>query len=265
MPTPHAARLRGAGWRARPGALSAPVLLIVALIVALAATGGVVDARDADSAPVEADAGDAPAIGRRPESSSGRSGASSSDEKRRAKEALVKAALLFKFLKYAEFPVDAFEDEGKKKAPIVLLVVGDDPMGTILDKTFDGKKLHGREVVIKRAKSRPKDLDAHLVYTSGLDAKEEKKLIEASRKKPCILVGEDPGFAERGGFINLYKEKNKPRFEVNASRQEDTGIELSANLLRFAKIVEEKERDDEGSRDDGSIQPADAPGVEVDR
>lgn len=223
------------------------------------------DARDAGAAPVRADATDAPASGRRPGPSSGRRESGTSDDKRRAKEADVKAALLFKFLKYAEFPDDAFDDDGKKKAPIVLLVVGDDPMGAVLDKAFDGKKLHGREVVIKRTRSVPKELDAHLVFTSGLDSKDEKRLIESSRKKPCILVGEDPGFAQRGGFINFYKKKNKPRFEVNVSRQKDTRVELSADLLRFAKIVEEKEPDDEDSSDGGSAEPGDAPGEEDER
>jgi len=218
-----------------------------------------VDARDGEAA-----AASAVALAEDASPVESRRAESSSDDKRRAKEALVKAALLFKFLKYAEFPEDAFDDDPKtkKKAPIVLLVVGDDPMGKLLDKTFQGKQLHGREVVIERTEELPKELDAHLVFTSGLGEKDEAKLIEASRDEPCILVGEDKGFAKRGGFINLYKEKNKPRFEVNVSRQEDTGIELSASLLRFAKIVEEKDPDDDEERRGGSVEPTDAPAGE---
>lgn len=258
MPRSQAAPQRGAPWPARLRALTTPALLFVALVAVPATSGGVVGARTVDDAvpdPVERESDPTP--------SRRASGTGNPDDKRRAKEALLKAAFLFNFLKYAEFPEEAFDDdeEEETKAPLVVLIVGDDPFESALEKTFRGKELRGRALVVRRSKEVPDPLDAHLIFTAGLSDEDEAELIEATREKPCILVGDDPGFAERGGFINFYMSKRKPRFEVNVGRQEDTGVELSANLLKLAKVVEEKKPDEKkkGGSVGGREEAAPAP------
>lgn len=166
---------------------------------------------------------------------------SAAQDKQRLKVYKVKAALLLNFIKYANFPKDAFPTD---KSPIEVLVVGEDPFGSILAKTFAKKKLHGRTIVIKRSATVPKTMDAHLVFAGGLKDKERTALIKLSKKRPCLLIGDTPGFAAAGGFINLYLLKGKVKFEVNVERQGDTKIKLKAELLKLARIVkpsEEKE------------------------
>lgn len=155
-------------------------------------------------------------------------------DKARIKEYKVKAALLLNFIKYANFPKSAFLTD---ESPIEVLVIGKDPFGAILAKTFEKKTLHGRPIMIQRSAKVPKTLDAHLVFAGGLKDKDRAALIKLSKKKPCLLVGDTPGFATAGGFINLYLQKGKVKFEVNADRQEDTGIKLKAELLKLARIV----------------------------
>ncbi len=155
-------------------------------------------------------------------------------DKARIKEYRVKAALVLNFIKYANFPKSAFTSN---KAPIVVLVVGKDPFGPLLERAFAKKTLHGRPIVIKRTTKVPRTLDAHVVFAGGLKDKDRATLIKISRKKTCLLIGEHPGFAEAGGFINLYLKKGKVKFEVNTERQKDTKIKLKAELLKLARIV----------------------------
>ena len=156
----------------------------------------------------------------------------------RTKEYRVKAALLFNFIKYTTWPKSAFD---KASDPIKVLVVGVDPFGDVLEKTFEGKTLHGRSIAIERSKELPKELKAHLVFAGELDATNLPKLIAATREKPVLLVGDRPDFAAQGAYLNFYEEGGKVRFEVNLSRKSDTKLELSAELLKLARVVEAKE------------------------
>lgn len=152
----------------------------------------------------------------------------------RKKEYKVKAALLLNFLKYAKFPPKTFPKEG---SPIKVLIIGDDPFGPILEKVLRKKDVRGRSIQILRVRKTPKIIDAQLVFTSGLDKKERAALIKTLMHKPTLLVGETAGFAEAGGFINLYMYRGKVRFEINSARQKSTKITLKAGLLKLARIV----------------------------
>lgn len=150
------------------------------------------------------------------------------------REYKIKAALLFNFLKYATFPPGTFSS---KKSPIEVLIIGKDPFGPVLKETLGKKRIGGRAIRIRRVSSIPKKIDAQLVFTSGLTPKEEKLLITRLKDRPCLLVGESPGFAQAGGFINLYLDKGKVRFEINSGRQATTKIKLKAELLKLARII----------------------------
>ncbi len=152
----------------------------------------------------------------------------------RAREYKIKAALLFNFLKYAKFPKGTYSSSSE---PIQVLIVGKDPFGPVLKKSLGKKKIGGRSIQIRRVKSIPKDITAQLIFTSGLKPHEEKQLIAQLKDKPSLLVGESPGFAKAGGFINLYLDKGKVRFEIKSTRQSTTRIKLKAELLKLARIV----------------------------
>ncbi len=149
-------------------------------------------------------------------------------------EYTVKAELLFSFLKYSKFPEGTF---AHKKSPIVVLVIGDDPFGPLLKAAFAKKQLNGRSIQIRRLKRIPRRTYAHLVFAHGIDEKGQSKLINELCGRPCLLVADTPGFAEAGGFINLYSDEGKVRFEINASCMKTTGVQLKADFLKLARII----------------------------
>lgn len=173
-------------------------------------------------------------------------------DKARDKEYKVKAALLFKFLQYATFPPAAFKDA---KAPYEILVVGEDPFGGILEEVLGGKKVGNRPIKIRRVEEVPATLDAHLVFAGGLEPAERALLVQRTLDRPCLLIGEEDGFAAAGASINFYKKERKLAFEVNVTRQEDTGVTLKAELLKLARIVEKAPPRPE-EKGDGKVPPA---------
>src|SRR6266542_1640314 len=62
-------------------------------------------------------------------------------------EPQVKAAFLFNFVKFVEWPSESFNDGG---APIVIGVLGEDPSSSAIDQTINGKTANGRRLTIKR-------------------------------------------------------------------------------------------------------------------
>src|SRR5437899_846096 len=80
----------------------------------------------------------------------------------------IKAAFLYNFAKFVEWPADAFADP---HAPIVLGVVGEDPFGNVLDKIVLGKTVNGRGLVIKRLKPGPDLRNCHILFLSLIGKK----------------------------------------------------------------------------------------------
>ncbi|MEM7305563.1 MAG: YfiR family protein [Planctomycetota bacterium] len=146
----------------------------------------------------------------------------------------LKAAFLFNFIRYTTWPKGTFK---RKDEPITLLIVGKDPFGALLDKTFEGKKVQGRSVVIRRVAELPRTLDAHLVYCCGLAAKTRSELLTRTSKQAVLVVGEVDGFAQAGACINMFLERQKVRFEINTGVAKRKGLSISSELLKLARIV----------------------------
>jgi hypothetical protein len=151
-----------------------------------------------------------------------------------------KALYVYNFLGYTTWPKGTFE---KDTTPIKLLILGKDPFGKIIDATFKDVLIGKRPVSISRAKTLPEKCDANLIFCSGLSEKEQKQLFKEFGTKPVLLIGETPGFAEAGGTINLFLAETNLKFEINTDAVKSSGLTLSSQLLKLAKIVKTKKEE----------------------
>jgi len=151
----------------------------------------------------------------------------------------VKAAFLFNFAKFVEWPADAFDDP---KSPIVVGILGDDPFGSIIEKTVAGKTVREKEFVIKRSR-RIEDVErCHILFVSSSEEARLREILDKVKNSNVLTVGDTEGFAGRGGIINLTKEQNKVRFEINVDAAKRAGLKISSKLLKLAKVVRDKSR-----------------------
>ncbi|MDF1798005.1 MAG: YfiR family protein [Planctomycetota bacterium] len=164
---------------------------------------------------------------------------SSEVDKAREKEYLVKAAFLLNFIKYTKWPKGSFE---KQDSPILLVVLGEDPFGETLDKTFKDKLVDGRAIQLSRLSQVPKELEAHLVFVAaGLEKKQREKLFELVGDEPILLAGEETDFAIDGGHCNFVLVDGRVKFEINPTRAKASELSISSELLKLARIVPEGE------------------------
>jgi hypothetical protein len=144
----------------------------------------------------------------------------------------VKAAFLYNFAKFVRWPGDLSE------APrFVLAVLGDDPFGPVLDRTFAGKTILGRPVEVRRVASVADAVHAHLVFVSGSEQARLPRVLAGLADAPVLTVGDDADFADRGGMIAFRLRDDVIRFDVNLQRVERARLKMSSQLLRLAQRV----------------------------
>ena len=149
-------------------------------------------------------------------------------------EYLIKAGFIYNFAKLVDWPANSF---AQPDSPIVIGILGVDPFGTIIDRTVGDKKIGNRRFVVKRLKWGTDVRDCNILFVSSSEYGHVDEIVRAVRGLPILTIGEVPGFASRGGVINLILEDNKVRFEVNVEAAKQANLTISSRLLALARIV----------------------------
>ena len=150
-------------------------------------------------------------------------------------EYAVKAAFLYHFAHLVEWPGPPVPGE-----PFVIAVVGSDPFGDTLDEVLAGKSVRGQPVRVQRFAS-PAQLDGARVQilfvgTGGDESMQRSFPVLAGQ--PVLTVGESEDFAERGGIIGFrVTPEGRVAFDINPQRAEQSGLRMSSQLLKLARIV----------------------------
>jgi hypothetical protein len=155
-------------------------------------------------------------------------------------EYLIKAGFIYNFANLVQWPSNAF---AQPDSPIVIGILGEGSFGTILDRVLEGKKVNGRAFLVKRLRSVTDLKECHILFVSSSDMTHLTEAIHLVKGMPILTIGEIPGFAKRGGIINLVIEDNKVRFEVNVEAAKEADLNISSRLLALAKIVQQPATD----------------------
>jgi hypothetical protein len=149
------------------------------------------------------------------------------------RESAIKAAYLFNFIKYIDWPPDVL---GPQDSEIHLGVLGENPFGKAL-QTLEGKMVKGRRLSVREAHQVADLKGCQLVFISASESDRLAAILQALKHYKVLTVGESQGFAENGGIINFIEERNKVRFQINLEAAKRCGLTISSDLLKLAKIV----------------------------
>ena len=158
-----------------------------------------------------------------------------SAELSRSSEYELKAAFLYNFIKFTEWPAQGIE---KNNAPFVIGVVGKDPFGAALDKVIEGEHFHGKTIVTRRfPRMAEAAASAQVLFISASEEVNLPAILKLLDGQAILTVSEIENFTELGGVIELKKESNKIAFEINVDAAKRAGLAMNAQLLKLAKIV----------------------------
>jgi hypothetical protein len=147
----------------------------------------------------------------------------------------VKAAFLYNFMKFVEWPPGM---AGPGRGPIVIGVLGRDPFGPVLDETFGGKSLAGRKFEVRRYTTVEELQVCHMLFISSDEDDGRDRVLKALHGTAVMTVSDGRGFVKSGGIIELLLEDNKIRFDINLSEAKKSGLRISAQLLQLARKVD---------------------------
>lgn len=151
-----------------------------------------------------------------------------------ALERSVKAAFLFKFLGYTEFPAAAFGDAA---APVVIGVAGSDEMAAELARIVAGRTINNRPLVVRPFRDGEANGAVHLLFVAGADSAHAARVLRQAPPGPVLLVTECGNGLQLGAVINFKIVEERVRFDVSLEAADKNNIRLSSRLLTVANHV----------------------------
>lgn len=147
-----------------------------------------------------------------------------------ASPSALKAAFLFNFARFAEWP--ALPPD----APVRVCVAGDALVATALADALRGHSIeaHGLQAV-----QLPSDASAgecQVLFVSGAEIRRVASLT-GGVPRPVLTVSDAERFAESGGMVELFVEGGRMKFAINVDAVQRSRIRLSSRLLGLARIV----------------------------
>lgn len=146
----------------------------------------------------------------------------------------LKAAFLFNFAKFVDWPSNTFADS---TAPFSVCVLGPDPFGNALDDALRGKVIAEHAVSVTRIK-RVADINGcQILFVAASESHLLPEILVKLRGRCVLVIGETNDFATSGGVIQFTLEENRIRFFINTDAADRAGLKISSKLLALAKIV----------------------------
>jgi hypothetical protein len=148
-----------------------------------------------------------------------------------ASDVAVKAALLYNFAKFAQWP------GLPSGAPIAFCVVGDEGIAATLVETVRGQNINGHALDVSRSQDNATWRACHLLFIAEPQTRQSTPGLEAIRALPVLTVSDGKDFSQAAGIIELYVEGGRMRFAINLDAADRSGLRLSSRLLGLAKIT----------------------------
>ena len=152
-------------------------------------------------------------------------------------EARLKAAFVFNFIKFVEWPASAL---AATPGNLNLCLLG--PRDASFDALHElnGKALKNRSLSV-RAVTRGESLKScQVLVMAESEADQFQTVLKQLGGEPVLTVNGAARFLDAGGMIALGMEDGKVRFDVNLPMAKRTDLVLSSNLLRLARHVRQQ-------------------------
>jgi hypothetical protein len=149
-----------------------------------------------------------------------------------ASEERVKAASLYRFLSYVEWPPALFDTA---TSPYVVGVAGADDIADELSRISAGRSVNGRTVAVRKIQAGNAPAGLHVLFVGR--AERPRPWLRQFQRQPVLLVTESEGALAQGSMINFRIVEDRVRFEVSLDPVEKSGLKISSRMLAVAISV----------------------------
>jgi uncharacterized protein DUF4154 len=144
----------------------------------------------------------------------------------------VKAAFLFNFAKFVEWPADA-----APTGPLTIGVLGSDSVADSLREFVRGKTIGTRALVVKRMNGSEDLAGFHLLFVGQAEKNRLPDLMRRVDGAGILTVSDADRFCDAGGVIALALDGKHVRFDISLAAAERSRLKVSSKLLSLARTV----------------------------
>ena len=145
----------------------------------------------------------------------------------------IKAAFIYNFAKFVEWPEDTFASASD---PLSICVVGRDPFGTSIDQVVEGREIRNRPLLVRRVEWDLADLlDCHVLFI-GSSGEQALPILGTLFTEPVLTIWDSPN-PDRNSIIDFSVLDNHVSFDINLENSRLAGLEISSGLLSVATKV----------------------------
>jgi len=149
----------------------------------------------------------------------------------------IKAVYIFNFVRFTEWPLTQTTSANKR---MNLSILGNRDLLKILNgKSFQkpalGARLNARACVMPSCIT-----DSQALFIDSSEREGLTEILNLLSNKPVLTISDIPGFAEKGGMIELNRDNDKIIFRINLEAIKRANLYVSSQLLQMAEIVENK-------------------------
>jgi hypothetical protein len=148
----------------------------------------------------------------------------------------IKAAMIFNFTKFIEWPADAPAFAGKE---FVITVLGSAKVADAFAQALRERVAFGRPVVVRNVQRADEIRPCHILVVCSREAKETDDALQSTRGKAVLTIGDGSPFTRRGGTIAFVLLDNRLNFQVNIEAARQSRLTISSKLLRLAQVKSE--------------------------
>ncbi|RMG67774.1 MAG: YfiR family protein [Nitrospirae bacterium] len=152
-------------------------------------------------------------------------------------EYLIKAAFIFKFVNFVDWPEEKLPQGGDFN----LCIIGKNPFEDALF-AFDGKRIKRRVMRVWQIKTLKELKKCQILYIGPDEAEHVKGILKNINNRAVLTVGDSEGLSKEGVMINMITLNNRISFEINIASARKAGLRISSKLLNLAKRVYDEKR-----------------------
>ncbi len=145
-----------------------------------------------------------------------------------------KARILSLLPEYITWPADS----GQSGRPLVIGVVGDSPFGSHLDAFFTPGQPQSRKGRVLYLNNLRAIETCDVLFICESESERLYEILRRVKDRPILTMGASPDFARRGVMVNLVLDRGRIGLEVNRTACRLSRLEVSAHILKNAKIIE---------------------------
>jgi YfiR/HmsC-like len=148
-----------------------------------------------------------------------------------APEPALKAALLMKILPFIQWPTNAFASTND---PMVIVVIDAADIHDQIRKYAAGQTIGGHPVEVHRSLADTERI--HVLFVGREHRRGLDDLTSRIADRPVLTVGEQTGFADTGGIVNILVKDQRPSLEISREAASRVGIRFNSNLALLKSI-----------------------------